>query len=114
MVAENFVPGKGEPLAEVRWGYCRGLAVDESGTVFVAGNGSRAVYAVTKEGKVRTVLKADAPWSPTGVAVRGGAVYVLEYDHTPAKDREWEPRVRKVGRDGTVTTLIHVRRDLKK
>jgi DNA-binding beta-propeller fold protein YncE len=111
--AENFVPDRGEPLDEVRWGYCRGLAVDGSGAVYVAGTGSRTVYRIDSEGKVASVLKADAPWSPTGVAVRAGEVFVLEYDHTPAKDREWEPRVRKVGTDGTVSTLAHVRREKK-
>jgi hypothetical protein len=112
-VAENFVPGKGEPLDEVRWAYCRGLAIDASGAVLVAGTGSRAVYRISPEGEVKPVLKADAPWSPTGVAVRNGEVYVLEYDHTPAKDREWEPRVRKVSKDAAVTTLVHIRRDKK-
>ena len=111
-VAENFVPGKGEPLDEVRWGYCRGLAVDDAGTVYVAGTGSRAVYRIGADGKASVMLQADAPWSPTAVAGRGGEVYVLEYDHTPAgaKDRRWEPRVRKLDKDGKVTLLAHVRR----
>ena len=112
-VAENFVPGTGEPLDEVRWGYCRGLALDDAGTVYIAGTGSRAVYRIGADGKASVMLQADAPWSPTAVAVRGGEVYVLEYDHTPAgaKDRHWEPRVRKVGKDGKVTLLAHVRRE---
>jgi sugar lactone lactonase YvrE len=109
-VAENFVTGKGDPLDEVRWGYCRGLAVDESGTVYVAGTGSRAVYRIGPKGKSKVMLTADAPWSPTAVAVHNGEVYVLEYDHTPMKDREWEPRVRKIDKDGKVTLLAHIRR----
>jgi hypothetical protein len=57
------------------------------------------------------VLTAEAPWSPTGVAVSGGGIYVLEYLHIPADDRKaWIPRVRKVGTDGTVRTLATVRR----
>jgi hypothetical protein len=110
-VAENFVPGNGEPLDEVRWAYCRGLAVDD--TVYVAGTGSRAVYRIGADGKAGVVLKAEAPWSPTAVAVRGGEVYVLEYDHTPAgaTGRRWEPRVRKVDKDGNVTLLAHIRRE---
>src|SRR5262245_22020740 len=57
----------------------RGLAVDEDGTVFAAAVGCRAVIKVSKAGTVETVLKAEAPWSPTGVAVNRGAVFSLEY-----------------------------------
>lgn len=109
-VAENFVLGNGDPLAEVRWGYSRGLAVDEYGNVFVAGTGSRSVYRINPNGKVELVLKSAGNWSPTGVAVRGGELFVLEYDHTDAADREWEPRVKKVDSEGKITILAHVRR----
>jgi hypothetical protein len=51
---------------------------------------------------------------PTGVALFGDEVYVLEWhDVAPAQSevREaWLPRVRKAGRDGTVTTLATVSR----
>ncbi len=110
-VAENFVPGKGDPLDEVRWGYCRGLAVDESGVVYVAGTGSRAVYRIDRNGEIKEMLRVNAPWSPTGVAVRDGAVFVLEYDHSLAKNREWEPRIRKIDKDGKITILAHIQRD---
>ena len=40
-----------------------------------------------------------------------GELYVLEYDgETPAKHGDWPPRVKKVGRDGTVVTLATVTR----
>jgi hypothetical protein len=43
------------------------------------------------------------------VDVFKGEVYVLEYDdETPTEGRNWPPRVRKVGRDGKVTTLATV------
>jgi len=42
------------------------------------------------------VGSADRPWSPTGVAVSGETVYVLEYSHaTEESDKGWYPRVRK-------------------
>jgi hypothetical protein len=51
-------------------------------------------------------MKAERPWSPTGVAVHDGAVYVLEYANANSGNHKaWRPRVRKLGRDGTVTTL---------
>src|SRR5262249_58046933 len=75
------------------------------------------VVKVTPEGKVETVLKAERPWSPTGVAVFGEDVYVLEYTNS-LKGRDegegWQPRVRKLSRDGKVTALATVARDEQK
>ncbi|SPE52877.1 hypothetical protein SBV1_1600014 [Verrucomicrobia bacterium] len=89
--------------------YLRGLAVDEHGNVFAAGTACHSVVKITPEGKVEIVLKAERPWSPTGVAVHGRDVYVLEYTHaTEARVKGWLPRVRKLERDGRVTTLVTV------
>jgi hypothetical protein len=88
--------------------YLRGLTVDADGTVYAAVTGCRCLVKVTADGKVKTILKAERPWSPTGVAVRNGTVYVLEYRQLPdlpGKTEEWQPRVRKLTSDGKVTTL---------
>jgi hypothetical protein len=95
--------------------YLRGLAVDARGTVFAAANGCHCVVKITPEGKVATVLKAERPWSPTGVAVFGDDVYALEYTNSlkgPNEGEGWQPRVRKISRDGKVTTLVTVPRAL--
>jgi sugar lactone lactonase YvrE len=85
----------------------RGLAVDGRGTVYAAATGCRCVVKLKADGKVETVLKAERPWSPTGVALQGGALYVLEYPNANgARHADWVPRVRKVGRDGKTTTLV--------
>lgn len=87
----------------------RGLAVDEHGTVFAAGVGCHAVVKISADGNFETVLKAERPWSPTGVAVHRGEIYVLEYTNANGgRDEGWRPRVRKLGRDGKVTTLVTV------
>ena len=84
----------------------RGLAVDPDGTVYAAATGCHRVVRITRDGQVEVVLKAERPWSPTGVAVHGGDVYVLEYTNANGGPAEgWTPRVRKLARDGTVTTL---------
>jgi hypothetical protein len=91
--------------------YLRGLAVDSRGTVYAAANGCHCVIKITPEGKVETVLKAERPWSPTGVAVFGDDVYVLEYTNSLKAWNEgdgWHPRVRKLARDGKVITLAIV------
>lgn len=85
----------------------RGLAVDARGAVYVAATGCRCVIKITADGKVATVLKAESPWAPCGVAVRGEDLYVLEHINANSEEHEdWPPRVRRVGRDGKVTTLV--------
>src|SRR5262249_29570090 len=83
--------------------YLRGLAVTAEETIYAAVCGRRCVVKVSKEGKLTTVLTADSPWTPTGVAVRGDDVFVLEYTHD-GKPEDWVPRVRKIGKGGRVVT----------
>jgi streptogramin lyase len=103
------------PPPEADAGYCRGLSVDPQGAVYVAATGSRRVLKITLGGDVSTILQAPSPWSPTGVAVSGGEVYVLEWQDAPPSLLEtrnaWIPRVRKVGRDGKITTLATISRE---
>ena len=90
--------------------FLRGLAVDSEGSVYVAANRCRAVLKITPDGKATTILRAKAPWSPTGVAVADGFIYVQEYEFPEAGPRQNEqrPRVRRIGPDGKVTTLAIV------
>ena len=87
----------------------RGLAVDEHGNVFAAGTGCHRVVKITPTGKIQTVLISERPWSPTGVALHEGNLYVLEYANaTKGRDSGWLPRVRELGPDGTVTSLVTI------
>jgi sugar lactone lactonase YvrE len=87
----------------------RGLAVDPQGTVYAAATGCHRVVRIARDGTVEVVLKAERPWSPTGVAVHRGEVYVLEYTNANGGAADgWTPRVRKLARDGKVTTLATV------
>lgn len=105
--------GKDLPLETVP-SYCRGLAVDSTGTIYVAATGSRRVLKVTPQGKVTTILQSTSPWTPTGVAVFRGEVYLLEWHDVTRENLEvrdaWIPRVRKIGLDGKVTTVATVSR----
>src|SRR5256885_11517465 len=47
--------------------FLRGLAVDARGTVFAAATGCRAVVKITPDGQASVVMRAETPWSPTGV-----------------------------------------------
>lgn len=106
--------GTAEPPPETPFGYCRGVVVDSAGVAYIAATGSRAVLRVSPQGAVSSILKTESPWSPTGMAVHHGEVYVLEWREPPAAQSEdrpaWVPRVRKIGRDGKVTTLATVAR----
>jgi hypothetical protein len=85
----------------------RGLAVDPAGTVYAAATSCHCVIKITSDGAVETVLQAERPWSPTGVAIHGRDLYVLEYTNANGPATEgWRPRVRKVGPDGVVSTLV--------
>jgi hypothetical protein len=84
----------------------RGLSVDGRGTVFAAATSCGCVIKLTPDGRVLRILDAESPWSPTGVAVHGADLYVLEYSHANSDNpRQWRPRVRKLGLDGQVKTL---------
>ena len=92
--------------------FLRGLDVDSRGALYAAACGCRCVVKITADGKVETVLKAERPWSPTGVAVHRDDVYVLEYTNANGHFTEgWLPRVRKLGRDGKVTTLATISKE---
>lgn len=99
---EDVAPGEAEPSL-------RGLAVDSHGLVYASATGCHRVVKLTPDGRVSTVLKAERPWSPTGVAVSAEDVYVLEYPNS-AKRADWLPRVQKFDREGHVTTLVTISR----
>jgi sugar lactone lactonase YvrE len=89
----------------------RGLAVDAQGTVYAAATSCHRVLKISPDGKIESVLTAERPWSPTGVAVHGGAAYVLEYTNANGgPDEGWLPRVRRLGPDGRVATLATISR----
>jgi len=89
----------------------RGLAVDSSGTIFVAASGCGSVLKVAPNGQVSTVLQLEGPWSPTAVALFHGEIYVLEYLHTAVEDRlQWLPRVRRISANGKSTVIASVTR----
>jgi len=105
--------GKDLPL-ETTPSYCRGLAVDSTGNIYVAATGSRSVLKITPDGKITTILQVTSPWTPTGVALFLGEVFILEWHDVTAENLEvrtaWIPRVRKIGLDGRITTVATVTR----
>jgi sugar lactone lactonase YvrE len=106
------VPGCVRPPAarDLRLGPAlRGLDVAADGTVYVAASACSAVLKIAPGGTVSVVLRASDAWTPTGVAVSGDDLYVLEYRYIEAERREdWLPRVRKVSKDGAVSVVATV------
>ena len=81
-----------------------GIAVDEAGALYVAEHGRRRIVRVQPNGRRSVPINAEAPWAPTGVAARGGSLYVLEVtDHAAGGPARY--RVRRLGRDGAVRLL---------
>jgi hypothetical protein len=90
-----------------RFGKMMGLAVDARGDVFAANYGGGRVVEVSSAGQVTSVLESWSPWSPSGVALSGSDIYVLESGTMPGyRDTV---RVRRKGSDGRVATLAIVR-----
>ena len=78
-----------------------GLAVDDRGNVFAANYGGGRVVRVAPSGQVTCVLESGGAWAPSGVALAGDDLYVLEDGNGV--------RVRRLRPDGSVTTLALVR-----
>jgi hypothetical protein len=92
--------------------YLRGLAVDSEGTVYAAATSCHQLIKITADGRAETALKAERPWTPTGVATHGRDVYVLEYTNANGPGTEgWRPRVRKLGPDGVVSVIASIPQD---
>lgn len=81
-----------------------GIAVNADGSLYVAEHASRRVTRTSPDGKRIAVASAAAPWSPTGVFWRAGALYILEVGIRDPRD-EAAFRVRKLLPDGRLTTL---------
>ena len=89
----------------------RGLDVDTSGTIYVAATGCASVLRVTADGHVSVLFQTDGPWSPTGVAMFGADLYVLEFLGAASDNRaEMIPRIRKIAPDGSSSVIATVRR----
>jgi sulfatase modifying factor 1 len=105
------IDGAGEHLGPM----LRGLDIAGDGTIYVAASACRALLKITPAGAVTNLLRIDPPWSPTGVAVSGEVIYVLEYLHNNGHDRrEWTPRVRKISANGTSSIIAQIERSGEK
>lgn len=89
--------------------FLRGIDVADDGTVYAAASGCSAVIKVATDGTMSVALRAEQPWSPTGVAFANGDLYVLEFQYIDVERAgEWLPRVRKLAQDGVVSTVATV------
>ena len=89
-------------ISEIQ-GHLTGIAINSEGTIYVANPTRDAVVRIEKSGRVSDVASSEGGWSPTGVAVNGGTLYVLEYGSGV--------RVRKINGDGGVSVVALVRPD---
>lgn len=55
-----------------------GIAVDRAGKLYVAEAAQRRILAVAPDGRRTVAARSEAPWFPTGVALGGAALYLLE------------------------------------
>ena len=103
----------GNPLASVaRDEHARllGLAVDRAGNVYVADYDFHCLRRVAPDGSTTTLLESGSFWSPSGIAVVGDTLYVLE--HRPENLTGFllafsgpSARIRMIEPDGQVKTI---------
>ncbi|MDZ4861198.1 MAG: hypothetical protein SGI88_19675 [Candidatus Hydrogenedentes bacterium] len=87
----------------------RGLDVAEDGSIYVAASACSALVKISPTGKVSVALRSTDAWSPTGVAIAGKDIYVLESLYVKSDQaKDWLPRIRKIAADGQVTVLATV------
>jgi hypothetical protein len=105
------------PALQARFDRPQGLAIDSVGSIYVADHGNRRLRRIGPDGMVSTVARAGWPWTPTGVAISGDRVYVLErlgeYWGIPIGARILgyyldHPRVRAIAPDGTIEVVARV------
>jgi hypothetical protein len=85
--------------------FLSGLTVSSRGEIYLAATGCRSVLRLDPNGSISMVLKAEAPWSPTGLALHGEDLYVAEWTNAHNELHDYRARVRRVDRDGKVTTI---------
>src|ERR1041385_6024659 len=84
-----------------------GIVVDAQGNSFVADYGNQRIIKITLDRQLTTMVRSEESWFPTGVALKGNELYVLEGSHTP----DYKPigtRVRKLSPDGKIVVLAAV------
>ncbi|MDQ3666141.1 MAG: hypothetical protein M3410_05980 [Acidobacteriota bacterium] len=84
-----------------------GIAIDAQGNAFVADYGNRRVLKITPDNRITTLIRAEQSWFPTGVALSGNDLYILENSFTPTHT-PIGTRVRKLSPNGRVTVLATV------
>lgn len=82
-----------------------GLTVDAEGNIYVASMGNGKLLKISPAGKVVAVFPSEKGWTPTGVAVAGTDIYVLEGQSEFFPNDVKGPRVRKIAADGNAVTL---------
>ncbi len=93
------------------------MCIDDSGYIYLAYYGNRRVLKVSPTGDISTVLVSEGPWSPSGVDIYEDELYVLEstvgggawWKFWNRNDSELIPRVRKLSKDGTISTVFEYR-----
>ena len=118
--AEGYADGAGEAARFYR---PMGLAVDSTGTLYVADYGNQRIRLITPDGTVSTIARSRWLWRPAGVAVSGSDIFVLERAgdyygrwvlpltmYSFVSDLAGTPRIRRIDLDGSMTTVVTVRR----
>lgn len=82
-----------------------GIAVGHDHSLYVVEHSARRVVRVAPDGKRSVAIASAAPWAPSGVAVRGRVIYVLETGVAGGGDGRISFRVRRLLPNRTAETI---------
>ena len=88
-------------LLGVVQGHLTGIAVGDAGEIYVANSARGAVIRIDPNGNAEEFVTSDDGWTPTGLAMANGSLYILEYGAGV--------RVRRIDPKGTLTVMALVR-----
>lgn len=112
LVAENLKKSNPENLPFRGANIFFDMVIDENENIYLAYYGNREVLKVDTSGNITSVLSSEEPWSPHGIDLYKGDLYILE--STIDDGRWWAfwrdrvgiiPRIRKLNSKGEVSTI---------
>ncbi|MGB0346250.1 MAG: hypothetical protein ACPGGA_02120 [Balneolaceae bacterium] len=95
------------------------MSIDEQSNVYLAYYGDRKILKVTNTGEISTVYESEAPFSPHGVDLFDGEIFILEstlgngksWKFLDRKDDKIIPRIIKIDTNGSVSEIYSYKLD---
>ncbi len=112
LVAKNLKKSDPEDLPFQGANIFFDMVIDKNENIYLAYYGNREVLKLSPSGEVTSILKSEAPWSPHGIDIYDGDLFVLESTIGAGKwwkfweeDVQIAPRIRKLDTSGNISVI---------